>query len=618
MNTYNERLQSVRAMMREKGWDAIVITASDPHNSEYPGARWKQVLWLTGFAGECGDVVITQDHAGLWTDTRYFIQANKVLPGTGYELHKTRVPEQVLIPEWLACHAFGDKANVVIAVDGLTQPISYVDSIKGALSAAGRQEGADENVYRIINSPDLLDSLWGDRPAVPCSPIITLGTGLTGESRQDKILWLRGFMLDNKCDAILLTALDEIAWVLNARGSDVEYNPVIISYLLVTMDKVNWYVRKNTLSRPDEETAASFAEMQAEGISILPYDDIDIALASLAGDEGVTRLYADPSTLNYNLHNVLETNCPAGFVKYGTSPVPLRKSIKTSTEIAGFIEAHNEDGLALEKFYYWLENEMAAGHRVDEWSAAVKLQSFRKEIPGYRGDSFETISAYGPGAALPHYVTPSENAPVLEPHGLYLVDSGGQYLYGTTDTTRTVPLGPCTDLEKEDYTLVLKCFIDLNLAVFPKGTCGCHLDILARNPLWQYRRNFGHGTGHGVGFFLNVHEGPQEFRQNFNSYPYVPGIVNTIEPGIYREGMHGVRHENVFIVVEDSVNGFGTWYKFKSITRCHIDTSVVVREMLSQQEIDWLNDYNRSVYETHAPKLSPEMAEWLRGKTAAI
>lgn len=618
MNIYNERLQSVRAMMREKGWDAIVITASDPHSSEYPGIRWKQVLWLTGFAGECGDVVITHDHAGLWTDTRYFIQANKVLPGTGFELHKTRVPEQVLIPEWLAGHAFGDKEHVVVAVDGLTHNISSVNAIKAAFEKTGRHEDSDECSYRIFNAPDMLDVLWGDRPAVPSSPVITLGDDLTGESRQDKILWLRGFMIDNKCDAILLTALDEIAWVLNARGSDVMYNPVVISYLLVTMDNVNWYVRKNMLTKLDSETEASFDEMRNEGINILPYDGIDMDLANIGADDGVRKLYADPATLNYNLYNVLRTNCPEDFVKFGESPVPLRKSIKNATEIAGMTEAHIEDGLALEKFFYWLENEMKAGHRVDEWQAAEKLGAYRKEIPGYRGDSFETISAYGPGAALPHYVTPSENAPVIEPHGLYLLDSGGQYLYGTTDTTRTTPMGPCTDLEKEDYTIVLKCFIDLADAVFPKGTCGCHLDILARNPLWQHKRNFGHGTGHGVGCFLNVHEGPQEFRQNFNSYPYVPGIVNTDEPGIYREGMHGVRHENVFVVEEAGTSEFGTWYKFRDLTCCHIETSAIVRELLSQREIDWLNDYHRKVYETLSPRLPQEIAEWLRGKCAAI
>ncbi len=615
MNQYYQRLESIRSIMREKGWDAIVITASDPHNSEYPGLRWKQVKWITGFAGECGDIVITLDHAGLWTDTRYFIQANKVLPGTGFELHKTRVPEQVLIPEWLASHAFAQKeGQVVIAVDGNTQTIASVNSIRSAFEEEGRIENDIENGYRIVNSPDFLDLLWDDRPAIPQSPIITLSEELTGESRQHKIQWLREFLVENKCDAILLTALDEIAWTLNARGSDVEYNPVIISYLLVTGDEVNWYVRKNSVTALDEETSASFEEMRSEGINILPYNDVEISLAEL----GDRRLYVDPSTLNYNLYKVLDTNLDKSAVRFGNSPVALRKSIKNKVEIQGMIEAHIEDGLAMERFYYWLEKQLELGQTVDEWTAAQKQQELRSQIQGYMGDSFETISAYGPGAALPHYVTPRENAPVIGHHGLYLNDSGGQYLFGTTDITRTVPCGPCTELEKEDYTLVLKCHIDLAMAIFPKGTCGCHLDILVRNALWQNKRNFGHGSGHGVGFFLNVHEGPQEFRQNFNSYPYVPGIVNTNEPGIYREGMYGVRHENVFVVEDAGTNEFGTWYKFNTITMCHIDTSVIKKELMTPEEIKWLNDYHQRVYDTLSPRLSPEIAGWLKEKCRAI
>lgn len=606
-------------MMKEKGWDAIVITASDPHCSEYPGARWKQVKWATGFAGECGDIVITLDHAGLWTDTRYFIQAEHDLPGTGYVLHKTRVPEQVLIPEWLAAYAFSDReGQVVVAVDGMAQTVSSVQNIRDAFIEAGRKENDEDNGFRIVNAPDLLDALWDNRPGIPQSPIITLGDEFTGESRQDKILWLRKTLIDNRCDAIVLTALDDIAWMLNARGSDVEYNPVIYSYLMVTMDDVNWYVRKNSQSKLDDETLASFDEMKKDGVNLLPYDDVSIDVAALPQTEGFRRLYVDPSTLNYNLYNIIETNLPADAVKFGNSPVQLRKSIKNEVELAGMKEAHVEDGLAMEKFFYWLENQLASGARVDEWDCSEQMGRYRSQIQGYRGDSFETMSAYGPSAALPHYSTPKENAPELEHHGLYLCDSGGQYLFGTTDITRTVPCGPCTELEKEDYTLVLKCHIDLAMAVFPKGTCGCHLDILVRNALWQHKRNFGHGSGHGVGSYLNVHEGPQEFRQNFNSYPYVPGIVNTNEPGLYREGMHGVRHENVFIVEDAGTNEFGTWYKFNTITLCHIDTTVIRKELMSPEEIKWLNDYHRKVYETLAPRMTPEMAEWLRDKCRPI
>ena len=598
-NIYAARVEAIRAIMRENGWDAVILTGSDPHASEYPAFRWKQVEWVSGFTGEAGDLCITLDHAGLWTDTRYFIQAVKQLAGSGIELHKMRVPEQVPIPQWLASRGF---AEPVVAVDGLCQTVSAVAALKAAFDVP----------VKVVSVPDLLSSLWTDRPAIPSTPIITLGEDLTGESRVERLHWLRKWMILHNLDAVLLTALDEIAWLLNVRGSDVDYNPVVISYLLVTMEQVYWFVRKDALEEPDEETRASFDELVADEVTLCDYGEVCLALSTFVEDD-VQRIYVDPNTLNIHLRECLD-ECSFEVVE-GLSPVPLRKSVKNSVEIAGMREAHLEDGLAVEKFLYWLEGQ--AG-RVDEWEAACKLQSLRAEIPGYRGDSFETISAYGPGAALPHYVTPHENAPVLEPHGLYLVDSGGQYLFGTTDITRTVPMGPCTALEREDYTLVMKCHIDLSMAVFPKGTAGCQLDILARNALWQTKRNFGHGTGHGIGFFLNVHEGPQEFRQNFNSYPFIPGIINTIEPGLYREGMHGVRHENVVLVREDGTNDFGTWYAFETLTLCHYDTSALVLDLMTPGEIAWLNAYNEHVYRTLSPRLPAPVAAWLREKTRPV
>ena len=598
-NIFAARVEAIRAMMREHGWDAVVLTGSDPHASEYPARRWKQVEWVSGFTGEAGDLCITLDHAGLWTDTRYFIQAVKQLSGTGIELHKMRVPEQVPIPQWLASRGFADP---VVAVDGLCQTVGAVAALKAAF----------DGPVRVVSVPDLLSPLWEGRPEIPSTPVITLGADLTGESREERLHWLRKWMILQGVDAVFLTALDEIAWLLNVRGSDVEYNPVVISYLLVTMDDAFWFVRKDAYAEPDEETRASFDEVQADEVTVCDYAEAALAFSTRVRDE-VQRIWVDPGTLNIHLRETLD-ECAFDVVE-GPSPVPARKSVKNRVEIEGMREAHLEDGLAVEKFLYWLEGVVG---RVDEWEAACKLQSFRAEIPGYRGDSFETISAYGPGAALPHYITPHGNAPVLEPHGLYLVDSGGQYLFGTTDITRTVPLGPCTALEREDYTLVMKCHIDLAMAVFPKGTAGCHLDILARNALWQSKRNFGHGTGHGIGFFLNVHEGPQEFRQNFNAWPFVPGIINTIEPGLYREGMHGVRHENAVLVREDGTNDFGTWYAFETLTLCHYDTSVLVLDLMTPAEIAWLNAYNEHVYRTLSPRLPADIAAWLREKTRPV
>ena len=617
-NKYQSRVEALRGIMSAKGWDAVVLTGSDPHSSEYPASRWKQVEWLSGFTGECGDLVITADHAGLWTDTRYFIQANKQLAGTGIELHKTRVPEQILIPEWLASHAFAGKDRcVVIAVDGLCQRVSAIDGIKSAFVAAGREEGSqDEDGFRVVSAPDLLSDLWLDRPAVPQTPVITLGVDLAGEDRCSRIDWLREAVTAKGCDAVLLTALDEIAWMLNVRGSDIEYNPLVISYLLVTRDKVEWFVKKGATT--DSETRDSFDEVRGDGITVSPYDDIFVTLAEDMADGSIERLFVDPQTLNYHLYSILKSNAADGAIVTATSPVGFKKAIKNATEIEGMRDIHIEDGLAVERFLYWLENAVKSGETVSEWDAAVKLGSLRAQIPGYRGDSFETISAWGEGAALPHYITPRVNAPVLEPHGLYLCDSGGQYMNGTTDITRTIPLGPCTMLEKEDYTLVLKCHIDLEMAVFPRGTAGCQLDILARNALWQANRNFGHGTGHGVGFFLGVHEGPQEFRQNFNSVPFLPGIINTNEPGIYREGMHGVRHENVMLVVEDCKNEFGDWLRFEPLTMCHFDTSAIIVDMMTRDEVNWLNAYNARVYRTLAPLMSAEEAAWLEAKCQTI
>ncbi|MBR4227936.1 MAG: aminopeptidase P family protein [Bacteroidales bacterium] len=615
---HHERVEALRALMRERGWDAVVISGSDPHSSEYPAPRWKQVEWLSGFTGEAGDIVVTANHAGLWTDTRYFIQAVRQLDGSGIVLHKTRVPEQVLIPEWLAGDAFADRdRSVVVAVDGLCQGVSAVAGLKEAFLAAGRTEGSpDEDGFRIVSVPDMLEDLWEDRPPVPQTPIITLGAELAGEDRWSRIGWLRDEAASAGCDAALITALDEIAWILNVRGADIEYNPLVISYLLVTHDSVEWFVKKG--GQPDEDTKDSFRELKDEGVAILPYDDVSVALAGELDDGLIGRLAIDPSTLNFNLFHILKTNSVEGSIVEWDSPIAFRKAVKNPTEIEGMRDIHVEDGLAMERFLYWLDKSVNGGSNVDEWDAACKLGSFRAQIEGYRGDSFETISAYGEGAALPHYITPREGAPVLEPRGLYLVDSGGQYMNGTTDITRTVPLGPCTMLEKEDYTLVLKGHINLAMAVFPRGTAGCQLDALARSPLWRARRNFGHGTGHGVGFFLGVHEGPQDIRQNFNRVPILPGMITSNEPGLYREGMHGVRHENLVLCVEDSRNEFGDWLRFETITLCHFDTSAIIVDLLNRDEIAWLNEYNARVYKTLSPMLSPDEAEWLRGKCKAI
>ena len=597
---FSGRVEALRSLMRENGWDIVVLTGSDPHASEYPAPRWKQVEWLSGFTGEAGDLVITQDHAGLWTDTRYFIQANRQLEGSGIVLHKMRVPEQVPIPQWIASLGLDEP---IIAVDGLCQTVNDVEELQDAVPSA-----------QIIGVPDLLSALWTDRPAVPSSPIITLGEDLVGESREAKLARLRKWLVLQGADAIFLSTLDQIAWLLNVRGADVEYNPVVISYLLVTLDDAFWFVRKDAYADPDSETAASFEELQADGVSVRDYDEVEFTLASLRLD-GVDRICLDPSQLNDALRGAIDDGDLLPEVLEVDSPVALWKAVKNPTEIDGMREAHVEDGLVMEQFLYWITRHAGS---VNEWEAACELGRLRAAVSGYRGDSFQTISAYGPSAALPHYITPVSGSALLEPHGLYLVDSGGQYLFGTTDITRTVPLGPCTALEREDYTLVLKGHIDLAMAVFPRGTAGCQIDALAREPLWRTRRNFGHGTGHGVGFFLNVHEGPQDIRQNFNSQPLEPGMIISNEPGLYREGMHGIRHENLVLVRPVGDNEFGSFLGFETLTLCHLDTTCLDVALLTPDECAWLNAYNAHVYKVLSPRLPADVAAWLYDQTRPV
>lgn len=592
--------------MARNGWDAVVISGSDPHSSEYPAPRWQQVNWLTGFTGEAGDVVVTMDHAGLWTDSRYFIQAEKQLEGTGVELHKTRVPDEVPIPQWLAGNA------KVVALDGLCWNADAVREMESAL------HGTPD--ARIEDVPDMMDALWEGRPWTPVTPVTTLDVdSFGGTPRVDKIAWLRKWMLLQEVDAVLLTSLDEIAWLLNVRGSDIDYNPLVISYLLVSQDSVKWFVRKPSFAGElDPDTEDSFSELSADGVDIEDYDAVYSGLADLANEGDCVRLFVDPSTLNYHIYSCIGDSFREDELVMGKSPVILEKAVKVESEIENLRQTHIDDGVAMECFMHWLETEVATGRPVSEWEASERLTAFRAEIPGYRGNSFENISAYGPGAALPHYSTPREGSATIRPCGLYLVDSGGQYLTGTTDITRTVPMGPCTDLEQEDYTLVLKGMIALSMAVFPKGTTGHHLDVLARMPLWRAKRNFGHGTGHGVGYYLCVHEGPQSIRWQYNPQQLLPGMVTSNEPALYREGMHGVRHENIILCKDAGTSQFGEWLEFETLTCCHIDTSAIRKELLSADELAWLNAYNARVYETLAPLLPSEVALWLQDKTLPL
>lgn len=605
VNIFSERIEALRRIMERNGWDAVVLSGSDPHASEYPASRWKQVEWLSGFTGEAGDLVVTMDHAGLWTDSRYFIQALTQLDGTGVELHKTRVPDAVGIPQWLSANAVS-----TVALDGLCWTVSAVKEIADALGEGGL----------VVDVPDLLEELWEGRPLVPVTPVTTLDVECFGGiSRSEKISWLRKWMLLEGVDRVLLTSLDEIAWMLNVRGSDIDYNPLVISYLLVSQDSVKWFVKKSVSEMElDPDTLDSFRELEMDDVTVEDYDAVFFAVSDFSQERMPVRLFVDPSTLNHHLYGCIRDSYPSENIVFGTSPVILKKAVKTDSEIENLRQTYIDDGVAMECFLHWLDEEVSSGREVNEWEASEKLTAFRSEIPGYRGNSFENISAYGPGAALPHYSTPREGSAVIRPRGLYLVDSGGQYLTGTTDITRTVPMGPCTPLEKEDYTLVLKGMIDLSMAVFPVGTAGCQIDALARMPLWRAKRNFGHGTGHGIGYYLCVHEGPQSIRYQYNPQPLLPGMVTSNEPGLYREGMHGIRHENIVLCKDAGKSEFGEWLEFETLTCCHFDTSAIDPDLLDKEETAWLNAYNDKVYRTLAPLLPPRTAAWLRDRTMPV
>ena len=591
--TPKEKIQALRQLMQTEGWDAIIISGTDPHSSEYLPQRWQVRQWVSGFTGSAGTVVITAGHAGLWTDSRYFIQAAAQLEGSGIALHKLGMPDTVDYPEWIA----GNLAeNSTVCVDGLCMSLSIVCSMQTLFASKG---------ITIISRPDVIDTLWSDRPALPDAPAFELGLEYTGRSRADKLAWLRETIAAKGCGSILLSSLDEIAWLLNIRSSDIAHTPVVIAYLWVNAERAVLYT---TESKFDAVLTAALA---TDGVALAPYGSIVESIATWPNN---TSIYIDGAMLNYALYEQVTGRFGAKVVN-ATSPVKLEKALKNETEIQGFREAYRKDGIVQTRFFRWLEGALAQGERITEIDAANKLISLRKEMEGYLDESFAPISAYGKNAALPHYSATPEQCSVLEPRGLYLLDSGAHYLDGTTDITRTIPLGPLTEDEAFDYTCVLQGMIALSMASFPRGTRGCQLDVLARMPLWKYNRNYGHGTGHGVGHVLCVHEGPQGMRQNLLDQPILPGMVTSCEPGMYCEGQYGIRHENMILCYEDEVNEFGDWLAFMTLTCTYIDTTPLVEELLTEEEKMFIDCFNTSVYETLLPDLTPDEAAWLKTKT---
>ncbi len=595
MNTViRGRLAGLRALMDRDGIDAFVVPSADPHQSEYVCDHWKCRAWLSGFSGSAGTVAVLRDKAGLWTDGRYFFQAEAELAGSGIDLFKMLMPDVPELIDWLAESV---PEGGVVAADG--RQLTVADHEKW-----NEKLGSKSIDLRL--DVDLVSELWLDRPPLPSGKAQRLAVEYAGRAVADKLKEIRTRMAEIGAGKYLLSSLDDIAWLFNLRGSDVAHCPVALSYALVSMDSATLFIDE---AKIDGETRRS---LQDDGVGAAPYESITVALAELAPD---TALVFDAKRLNALLLQVIPDECKLISERQLTA---LPKARKNPVELDNWRRVHELDGVAMVRFLRWLEAEMINGG-VTECSAADQLERFRRACPECVDTSFPSISAYGPNAAIAHYAPKPGECLTLEPRGLFLIDSGGQYRGGTTDITRTIALGDLTDEERTDYTLVLKGMIALSSARFPKGAAGNNLDTLARQPLWAHGIDYMHGTGHGVGCYLNVHEGPQNFSQSKRSdTPLEPGMVITIEPGIYRQGRHGIRTENMVVVENDTQTEFGTFYRFRAMTLCPIDTTPLKRELLTPAEIDWLNGYHQAVREKLAPHLDAEDAAWLAAKTRPV
>ncbi|MBR6867850.1 MAG: aminopeptidase P family protein [Prevotella sp.] len=605
MKTVVERLAALREEMRREHIGACIFPSTDPHQSEYVADHWKGREWISGFNGSAGTAVVTLDAAALWTDSRYFLAAEEQLRGTEFQLMRLKVAGTPTIAEWLG-QAHSPHSSEV-AIDGTCSSVNTVRELIGEL----RQHGG----MTLRTNLDILGRIWRDRPSIPENPVEIYPLKYAGEAAHEKIARIRQALRDRHADGMLMAALDDIAWTLNLRGSDVYCNPVFVSYLLISTTSVTLFVNKKKLT-PDVEDY-----LKAEGVGVAPYEDVAKGLK----DYFEYNILMAPDEMNHLLWSLLSTpvspRTHTPLIVEAESPVARMKTVKNATEIAGFKSAMLRDGIAMVRFLKWLEEATerigAIGSDeapLTELSLTAKLEALRAEQPLFRGISFDTIAGYQEHGAIVHYEATPETDVELKQEGLLLIDSGAQYLDGTTDITRTIAFGPLTDEQRRVYTLVLKAHIQLELAKFPEGTTGTQIDALAREPLWREGMNFLHGTGHGVGTYLCVHEGPHQIRMEWKPAPLVAGMTVTDEPGIYIAGRFGVRIENTLLVVSDQETAFGRFLGFDSLTLCPIDLGPVMMEMLTMEERDWLNQYHQTVYDRLAPHLSADEAQWLRNK----
>lgn len=587
-------LTHLRQALRAQGLDAYVIPTSDPHQSEYVAEHWKSREWISGFTGSAGIVVITQDHAGLWTDSRYFLQAENQLNGSQFVLHKqqaTGTPEYIT---WLAEQL---PKGGTVGIDGYLFSVGQLRHFEKHLQPKG---------IDIQTNVDVISEIWKDRPALPMEPIFEYDVTYAGESRADKLNRIREKMIKQGADFHLITTLDDIAWALNIRGKDVEANPVAISYLVVGKEMAYLFI--NAVKVPDHIKT----NLNNDGIILKPYDAIESFLQKLEAP-----ILVDDRSISVRLFQAI----PEQQIIKGDNIPLLLKAIKNPTEISHLREAMRKDGVALTRFFRWLEKELQT-RTVTEFEAGRKLHEFRAAQGNYFGESFTAIVGYNANGAIVHYRPVEGSSAEIKSEGILLLDSGGQYLEGTTDITRTVALGTPTEEQKRHYTLVLKGHIALAKAKFPAGTTGVQLDTLARQFLWQQGLNYGHGTGHGVGFFLSVHEPPQGFTSSPNnqrgSTPHELGMLTSNEPGFYKTGEYGIRIENLVLCVEAEENDFGKFLQFDTLTLFPIDTTLIDSNLLTQEEKNWFNEYQHRVFNELASRLDGEEVEWLRRKCDEI
>lgn len=590
--TYQEKLSQIRNQMKADNVHAYIIPSADPHISEYLPKHYKCIPFVSGFKGSAGTLVITHDHAGLWTDFRYFEQAEDELKDSGFELMKQKVQHAPEYIQWLIEKL--DKGSTVAADDKLLSLL---------LGDMYTQQFSTKDISLV--SKDYLSSIWKNRPELPSEQAFLINETHIGQSVSSKLAQVRAALQKQGAAYHLISSLDDLAWLFNIRGKDVSYNPVVLSFALIAEDKATLFMNEAKLSPEEKESLLN------NGVEVLPYTAIENALANIPANSSI---FIDPKRNCFAFYKLIPASVK---IIKDTNPSTNLKAVKNETELSNTRTAMLKDGVAITRFLKWL-SENIGKVTITELSAAAELRKFRAEQQGFVGDSFNTISAYKAHGALPHYGASEESNVEIKAEGLFLVDSGGQYFYGTTDITRTIPMGNNTEEESTDYTLVLKGMIDGCKLRFPKGTCGYQIDAITRKPLWDYAINYGHGTGHGVGYFLNVHEGPQVFNPTANPVPIELGMITSVEPGIYRPGKHGIRIENLVNTIKDISNEFNEFYAFEALTIAPISTKIVKKELLEQSQVNWLNSYNALVFEKLSPLLNAEEVAFLKEETKAI